>query len=175
MYNVRWYVQYSEQEHTMGDCFTRDWVWKKRSKISAESATTFRVIRLWPSCTPRFCIFWGMVLNCIFTVWVPFSRKICWCQEGRSFDTEICGCGRADADHRQRVYQENRCLCHRQVRRQAAAESEDILQLRGRCENSRYFRADYRTNNLWTQKNGVPLAVTPSSAKVQDKIVTCRY
>ena len=32
--------------------------------------------------------------------------------------------------------------------RQAQAESEDFLQLRGRCRYSRYFRAYHHANNL---------------------------
>lgn len=63
-------------------------------------------------------------------------------------DTEICGCGGADTDHRERVYQENHRLCPGQIQRQAQAESEDFLQLRGRCRYSRYFRAYHHANNL---------------------------
>ena len=71
------------------------------------------------------------------TVWMPLSP-----------DTEICGCGGTDTDHRERVYQEDRCLCPGQVQRQAQAESEDFFQLCGRCGYSRYFRAYCHTNNL---------------------------
>lgn len=86
-------------------------------------------------------------------------------------DTEICGCDGVDTDHRERVYQEDCCLCPGQVQRQVAAESEDLLQLRGRCGNSRYFRNNYYRNNLWTQKNGV----TFGSHRSLRQIVTCHY
>ena len=39
-------------------------------------------------------------------------------------------------------------LCPGQIQRQAQAESEDFLQLRGRCRYSRYFRAYHHANNL---------------------------
>ena len=39
---------------------------------------------------------------------------------------KICGCGGADTDHRERVYQENHRLCPGQIQRQAQAESEDF-------------------------------------------------
>ena len=38
--------------------------------------------------------------------------------------------------------------CPGQIQRQAQAESEDFLQLRGRCRYSRYFRAYHHANNL---------------------------
>lgn len=39
-----------------------------------------------------FYIFWGMASNCIFTVWVPFSRKICGASRGGGSPVETSKC-----------------------------------------------------------------------------------
>jgi site-specific DNA recombinase len=48
-------------------------------------------------------------------------------------DEEICGCGGADTDDCERVYQADRRVCAGQIQRPPAAEDQDYLQLCRRC------------------------------------------
>lgn len=86
-------------------------------------------------------------------------------------DEKVCGRHRVDADDCQRVYQEDRHSCAGQVQRQAPTEGGDFLQLRGRCGDPRAGRTHDCRIYPWTQKDGVTITVTPSSARTTRLIV----